>query len=81
MTVVNGSGIHVALHALTVEDVRITCRVSLTLTPSQKRFESTITAQSSSSGADDIASTKRDCIDATIDDLLRQQALPALRPL
>ena len=79
VTVVNGSGMHVALHSLSVDGVMITCLASITVTPSNKRFESTISVQSSSESADDIAATKRDCIEANIDDLLRTKALPALR--
>jgi hypothetical protein len=80
VTIANGRGVHVALHAVTVAGTKLTCTVSITVRPSEKRFENTLNIEASSTSADDIKSTVRDCVEANVDDLLRTQALPALRP-
>ncbi len=83
LTGFGGFEIAVTLRALKQSGVHIKCDVSLGVRATAGAvigvFSQVVTGQASSTKAPDIEASKRDCVDANIDDLLRQRAVPAMK--
>jgi hypothetical protein len=77
-----GFTLDVALLALRVTGKRINCHVLVAVhspTTLVGVFEQTVNVQASAATVANVAVTKRDCVQANIDELVRQRAVPAIK--
>ena len=83
LTGFGGFEIDVALKELGQSGVHVKCSVSIAVRATGGAvigvFSQVVTGRASSAKPPDVESSKRDCVDANIDDLLRQRAVPAMK--
>jgi hypothetical protein len=82
LTGIAGFELGVTLHYVRVKGAHVSCHVSVGVrspTALVGVFQQAVSVQASSTKTSDIASTKRDCVEANLDDLVRQRAVPAIK--
>ena len=82
LTGLAGFELEVTLHEVKKSGAHVTCRISVGVratTTAVGMFDQVVTAKASSTKPADLEMSKRDCVDANIDDLVRQRAVPAIK--
>ena len=77
-----GFELEVTLGEVKLSGVHVKCQVSVAVRATTTIigvFAQVVSAQASSTKLADLESSKRDCVDANIDDLVRQRAVPAIK--